>query len=155
LDTDGTTYFDTPGNPIRYNQGGGYAQIARRFFNDRLKLVVSGRYDKNENFEGRITPRGSIVLSLDKDNTRNLRGSVQTAFRFPAVADQWVDLDFGFLSVFGGLPQLREQYNFDENPVFPGTSNNPIIALPDESDGPYVFPEFRPERVTAYEIGYK
>jgi outer membrane receptor protein involved in Fe transport len=155
LNTEGTTYFDTPGNPIIYNQGGAYAQIGRRMFADRLKVTASARYDKNENFDGRITPRGSVVLTVDEDNQRYIRGSVQTAFRFPAVADQWVDLDFGFLQVFGGLPQLREQFGFDTNPVYPADNPNPIIAEPDFEAGPYQFPTFEPERVTAYEIGYK
>ncbi|MEM7550153.1 MAG: TonB-dependent receptor [Bacteroidota bacterium] len=155
LDTDGTTYADTPGNPILFNQVGAYAQISKRFLADRLKLTASGRYDRNENFDDRVTPRGSLVIALDKKNQRNLRGSVQTAFRFPSIAEQFVSLDVGVLDVFGGLPEVREQFDFENNPVFPGDNSNPIIAQADDSEGPFEFPEFQPERVTAYEVGYK
>lgn len=155
LNTEGTTFADTPGNPININQFGAYVQITKKMMGNRLKFTLSGRYDKNELFDGRVTPRGSLVYSIDSKKQHNLRASLQTAFRFPAVADQWVDLDVGAFRVIGGLPFFRNKYNFDDNPVYPLDNPNPLLGRADLSQGPYQFPRFRPERVTAYEIGYK
>jgi outer membrane receptor protein involved in Fe transport len=57
--------------------------------------------------------------------------------------------------VIGGLPQVQALYDFENNPVYPLTSANPVTGEPVLDDGPYVIPEFEPETVTAYEIGYK
>jgi len=96
-----------------------------------------------------------MVYSVDKDLDHTIRASVQTAYRFPSIADQWVNLDVGAYRVIGGLPQVHDLYNFDTNPVFPLSNANPVTGEPVTEDGPFVIPEFEPEKVTAYEIGYK
>jgi hypothetical protein len=83
------------------------------------------------------------------------RFSVQTAFRFPPIADQLVDLDVGAYRVIGGIPALHQKYNFDINPVYPLTGPNPLVDTPVVSNGPFKTPTFRPERVTALEAGYR
>src|SRR5690349_8350323 len=56
LNSQGTIFADTTGK-IKINEAGVYAQISQKLFGDALKLTASGRYDKNENFEGKFTPR--------------------------------------------------------------------------------------------------
>lgn len=155
INSEGTVFADTPGNPILSNQYGGYVQLNKPFFNDHLKLTLAARYDKNQYFKGRATPRFTLVYAVDKDFNHNIRGSVQTAYRFPSTADQWVNLDVGAYRVIGGLPQVHALYDFENNPVYPLSSANPVTGEPVTENGPYVFPEFEPETVTAYEIGYK
>jgi len=155
IDSDGTVFIDEPGNPVNFSQVGAYAQIARVLLNERLKITASARYDKNEFFKGRITPRGSAVFSLGQDYSHHIRASIQTAFRFPAIADQMVDLDVGPYRVIGGLPAVHQKYNIPENPVYPLSGRNPIIDTPVIENGPYQVPEFRPEWVVAMELGYK
>jgi iron complex outermembrane receptor protein len=155
INSEGTVFADTPGNPIMINQFGGFVQINKELLNEHLKLTLAARYDKNEYFKGRATPRLSLVYSVDKDLDHTIRASIQTAYRFPSIADQWVNLDVGAYRVIGGLPEVHALYNFDTNPVYPLSSANPVLGEPVLDDGPFVIPEFEPERVTAYEIGYK
>ncbi|MCB0495218.1 MAG: carboxypeptidase-like regulatory domain-containing protein [Cyclobacteriaceae bacterium] len=162
INTNGTVFFDKPGEPIYQSQYGMYGQLIETFFSDRLKLTLSGRYDKNSKFEGQITPRMSAVYSLDKDKTHNVRCSAQTAFRFASTADQWVDLSLGELQfngtqfdfrVIGGNEEVQQAYGLRNNPVFALSGNNPFTGTPESE--PYSLPIFRPETVQALEIGYK
>jgi outer membrane receptor protein involved in Fe transport len=59
---------------------GGYIQLQKAILNDVLKFTASGRYDKNENFEGRFTPRITASIKVAKDN--HIRLSYQQAYRF-------------------------------------------------------------------------
>jgi iron complex outermembrane recepter protein len=162
LNTDGTLFFDTPGNPIVQNEFGAFMQLIQPFFRERLTLTLSGRYDKNSSFMGRFTPRMSLVYSLDKEKLHNVRASTQTAFRFPATPDQWVDLSLGQMNingkqfnfrVIGGNTEVHQAYNITNQNVYALSGNNPFIGVP--KNEPYQVPVFRPETVTALEIGYR
>lgn len=155
INSEGTVFIDTPGNPVHIDQYGAFTQIARQMLNEQLKITASARYDKNKFFEGRFTPRASVVLSLGQDLTHHIRSSVQTAFRFPSIADQMVNLDIGPYTVLGGLPEVHSIYDIPANPVYPLSGRNPITDEPVTEFGPYIVPQFRPERVTAVEVGYK
>jgi len=155
ISSDGTIFIDEPGDPIIINQFGAFTQFTRKLINDRVKLAASARYDKNEYFDGKFTPRFSCVFSLGEEKTHNIRGSYQTAFRFPAIADQWLDLNTGMFTLIGGLPEIHNKYGFNDNPVYPLSGSNPITDHPVTEDGPYNIPEFGPEKVTAIELGYK
>ena len=155
INSDGTIFFDDPGKPILINQFGAFAQIGKDVLDKRVKLTASARYDKNENFKGVFTPRFSAVWSLDADKEHNVRMSYQTAFRFPSISDQWVDIAVGSYQVIGGLPQVQQKYDFDTNPVYPLSGSNPITDKPVIDQVPYVIPPFGPEKVTAMELGYK
>lgn len=144
LNSEGTLFADKDG-PIDINEFGGYIQASRRFMNDRLRLTVSGRYDKNENFEGRFTPRATALIKLSENN--NLRLSYQTAYRFPSTQQQWIDLEVsGGVRLMGGVQQLKDKYNFSGNPPYDINSNPPKQG---------VYPALRPESVVSYEAGYK
>jgi iron complex outermembrane recepter protein len=155
IDSKGTVFADEPGQPITMYIIGAYAQLAKAFWSERFKATASARYDKHEKFKGEFTPRFSMVYSLDPNKEHNIRASYQTAFRFPSTADQWTDFDVGFYRAIGGVPELHEKYDFDTNPVYPLSGSNPITDQPVVDDGPFVVPTFRPEKVTAMEIGYK
>jgi iron complex outermembrane recepter protein len=155
INSEGTVFADSPGHPITINQFGGFVQLNKEFLNEHLRVTLAARYDKNEYFKGRATPRISLVYSVDNDLNHTIRSSVQTAYRFPSIADQWVNLDVGAYRVIGGLPEVHDLYDFENNPVYPLSSANPVTGEPVMDQGPFELPEFEPERVTAYEIGYK
>lgn len=159
LNSEGTLFADTAGR-ISINEVGVYALVAKQFFNDVLKLTASGRYDKNQNFKGRFTPRFSAVVSVAKDH--NIRLSYQTAYRFPSTQNQWINLVVGGgVRLIGGLPQLRDFYNFNSNPVYTVESALAFAASANAgSPNPALlkqqqFGEYKPESVTSYEAGYK
>jgi outer membrane receptor protein involved in Fe transport len=155
INSEGTVFADTPGDPILIDQYGGYIQLNREFLNQHLRVTLAARYDKNQYFKGRATPRLSLVYAVDHELDHTIRASAQTAYRFPSIADQWVNLDVGAYRVIGGLPEVHGIYDFDNNPVYPLSSANPVTSEPVMDNGPFDLPEFEPERVTAYEIGYK
>ena len=145
LNSEGTLFADksvlNPGK-IMIQEVGAYAQVSQRLFEDVLKLSVSGRYDKNQNFDPRFTPRVSAVVKIAKDN--NLRFSYQEAYRFPSTQNQWINLVVsGGTVLAGGLQQMIDYYNLNGNPVY----NSLGTAIK--------FSAIKPERSSSYEFGYK
>jgi outer membrane receptor protein involved in Fe transport len=146
LNSQGTLFADSTG-AIGINEVGGYIQVSKSLFNDLVKITASGRYDKNQNFKGRFTPRATALVKLAKNN--NIRLSYQTAYRFPSTQQQWINLLVGgSLQLIGGNQSFRDFYNLNGNPVYAvvnGLPTNEVVTVTD----------FKPESVTSYEIGYK
>ncbi|MBZ5856045.1 TonB-dependent receptor [Flavihumibacter profundi] len=146
LNSEGTLFVDSAGR-IRIWEIGAYLQASRRFFNDKLKLTFSGRYDKNQNFEGRFTPRATAVVSVAKNS--NIRFSYQTAYRFPSTQQQWIDLTIGGgVQLIGGDKSFQTYYGFDKNAPYTLNADGSAGAT-------YKFNTFKPESVSSYELGYK
>jgi len=163
------TLFDDINNKITIQEGGAFVQLSKKLFEDRLKLSGSVRYDKNQNFEGRFTPRASMVYTM-ADN-HNFRASFQTGFRNPTPGDQYIKLNAGPITILGGVPDNSKGMNVYEN-TFTSTSLGPFFgafgaavgggATPEEaimqvkdllvkSDVEYI----KPERVQTFEVGYR
>lgn len=138
---------DDNGKEFRINEYGGYVQLMKRLADDHLKLTGSLRYDKNMNFKGQFSPRLSAVYTFL--GTQNIRASYQTGFRIPHNQDQYIDLVTPQAHLIGGLPFLRERYGLDKGPLFS------LQSIQAGTPTQYVFREFLPERIQAYEIGYK
>ncbi|MBX3238453.1 MAG: TonB-dependent receptor [Chitinophagaceae bacterium] len=154
LNSEGTLFIDYDG-PIKINEYGAYGQLTKKLFNDHLTLSVSGRYDKNDNFKGRFTPRATALVKLAQDH--NVRLSYQTAYRFPTTQQQYINLEVGggqFL--LGGLPWILQSQLAGGRPG-PNLSTQPLYRLNNSLDviGTYQYRELKPESVVSYEIGYK
>lgn len=171
LNSQGTIFADSAGR-ININEVGAYAQVSRSILNDRFKFSAAGRYDKNNNFDGRFTPRFTMVFKILQNH--NLRVSYQTAYRFPTTQNQWINLQVGAGTILlGGLPDLRKFYNFrsvtalNDNPgglpaytlesvraggalLAQGNVPGALGALKEAEFGKY-----KPETMKSYEIGYK
>lgn len=158
LNSRGTIFADTAGT-IGINEVGGYVQVQKWVLPDLLKLTVSGRYDKNENFDGRFTPRATALIKVAKDNSFRL--SYQQAYRFPSTQDQWINLKTPASVLIGGLPDFIDYYNFDTNPAYTSESvaayrasiagGAPNPTLLQQSD----FPIIKPEIANSYEAGFR
>jgi len=159
LNSQGTIFADTTG-PIGINEYGGYVQVQKRLLKDVLKLTGSIRYDKNQNFEGRFTPRFSALVKVAQDN--NIRLSYQTAYRFPSTQDQYINLLTGGANrLIGGLPQFETFFGFDKNP---GYTSESVVAYRNSvgagTPNPALlkaatFSKIKPETMKSFEIGYK
>jgi len=149
LNSKGTLFAENLlGGKIPIDETGGYIQISQKFLQDKIKLTASGRYDKNTNFEGRFTPRVSIVGEVAKD--QNIRVSYQTAYRFPSTQNQYINLLVnGGIRLMGGLPILREKYDFANNPAYN------LAKLQSGILEKQTFGDFKPESLTSIEVGYK
>jgi iron complex outermembrane receptor protein len=155
VNSNGTVFFDTPGHPININQFGTFIQINKDFLNDRLRITGAFRFDKNEFYTAQYTPRFSLIAFLDKKKEHSIRGTFQTAYRFPSIADQWVDINAGVFRTIGGMPEVQNSYNFNTIPLYPMSGRNPVKDKPITENGPIVLPGLKPEKVLSSEIGYK
>ena len=154
INSEGSIFFDKPGDPLEIYEIGAFLQYTDEWFSKRVFPNISLRLDKNQYFSTRITPRFSIVYDLDNQSSKFLRLSAQTAFRFPSVVDQWTDLYVAPVNVVGGQSILQDQYNLRDSNIYPLDGNNPVLSNPILTDV-FIMPEFGPEKVTAFEIGYK
>ena len=155
VNSNGTVFFDTPGHPININQFGTFVQINKDFLNDRLRITGAFRFDKNEFYTAQYTPRFSLIAFLDRKKEHSIRGTFQTAYRFPSIADQWVDINAGVFRTIGGMPEVQNSYNFNTIPLYPMSGRNPVKDKPVTENGPIVLPGLKPEKVLSSEIGYK
>jgi outer membrane receptor protein involved in Fe transport len=145
LNSQGTLFADG-GGIIGIGEYGGYIQATKNLFDQFLKLTVSGRYDKNDNFKGRFTPRATALFRVADNN--NIRVSFQTAYRFPSTQQQWIDLDVGSNTrLLGGVPYFQDKYNLNTNTYL-------LSGLPSNTTQYKVTP-FKAEAVSTYELGYK
>lgn len=159
----GGTIFDDLNKGIDINEYGAFAQIGKKVFNDRLKLSVSGRYDKSTNFEGRFTPRISGVFTVAPNN--NIRVSYQTGYRNPTTQNQYIDLSVagGRQRLIGGLPSFLDKYNLQTNRPYTDVSYRAFLgSVASGTPDPTLLKQYvfdprgvRPESVKAYEAGYK
>ena len=146
LNSEGTLFADTSGK-INIDEYGGYIQASRQIV-DRVKLTVSGRYDKNSNFDGRFTPRATALFKVAEN--KNIRVSYQTAYRFPSTQQQYIDLKVGAgTRLIGGNELFVNKYNLTGNPSYYYTSLQ--AGTPQQVTN---F-NFKPESVSTYELGYK
>ena len=148
LNSEGTLFADSTGK-IPINEYGAYVQATKKILDDRLTLIFSGRYDKNENFEGRFTPRFSAVIKVAEDN--NIRLSYQQAYRFGSTQQQWINLRVGGgTALIGGLETFHTFYHFNTNPIY-SIDNNLFAGSPQVK----IFNKFKAETVNSFEVGYK
>lgn len=138
LNSQGTIFIDTAGT-IPIYEVGGYIQTTKKFFNEHLTLSVSGRYDKNENFRGKFTPRYTALIKVAKNN--NIRISYQLAYRFPETQQQYIKLEAGTnIYLLGGLPWIIDVMG---------------KGVTDLKGKPFTYKEFKPETSNSFEVGYK
>ncbi|MBC7535889.1 MAG: TonB-dependent receptor, partial [Ferruginibacter sp.] len=145
LNSQGTLFADST-NPIGVREIGIYIQ-ASRDITSKLKLTASGRYDKNEYFKGRFTPRVTAVYKVAPNN--NVRLSYQTAYRFPSNQQQWINLDLNSYKLIGGNENFIKYYNFDTNPAYDRDSLAAGKTIQQK------FGQLKPESLSSFELGYK
>tara|TARA_R110002050_G_scaffold114567_7_gene230171 strand:+ start:271 stop:3162 length:2892 start_codon:yes stop_codon:yes gene_type:complete len=163
LRSNGTIFADYEGNDITISEIGSYAQASKRLLQEKLRLMGSLRYDKNENFDGQFSPRMAAVFT---EKNHNFRLSYQTGFRMPSTQAQHIDLNVISARLISGLPYYRDKYKIYENgyslasvqeytaAVAQGAS--PVGASATGLLEPVTsLPALSPEKVKAIEIGYK
>ncbi|MCO6498341.1 MAG: TonB-dependent receptor [Chitinophagaceae bacterium] len=148
LNSEGTLFADST-KKIPINEYGAYLQATKKMANDHLTIIASARYDKNDNFDGRFTPRVSFVIKVAEDN--NIRMSYQQAYRFGSTQQQWINLRVGGgTALIGGVQAFRDFYHFNTNPVY-GIDDNLFAGNPTVKN----LAKFKAETVNSFELGYK
>ncbi|MBZ0244938.1 MAG: TonB-dependent receptor [Cyclobacteriaceae bacterium] len=171
LFSSGTIFNEAPTDGVNFeripiNEYGMYVQVAKTLA-EKLKLAGLLRYDKNENFDGRITPRLSAVYEAAKNH--NIRASFQTGFRNPDTQAQFIYFPSSSGILLGSTEANAARYGVHNGGGYTdgsysayrasggsldpttGATNGGNPALLVTADIPYV----APERLHAYELGYK
>jgi outer membrane receptor protein involved in Fe transport len=161
LESQGTLFaLQDNGDEFDIDEWGAFAQFGKQVMGGDLDLSASFRYDKNEYFDGQLSPRASAILTV-ADN-HNIRASFQRGFRIPTTQDQFIDLDVVSRRLIGSNPALVDRYNFETNTVYTGVADaraalaggatiNQAMALVEE----FEFEDFQPEKIQTWEVGYK
>ena len=172
LNSGGTIFTDYDGS-IDYSEYGSYVQASKKFLaEERMKVTASIRYDKNEFFDGKFSPRLSLTYSAGDRKQHNIRTSFQTGFRNPDTQSLFIGFDVGRAILVGSSPD-----NLDR--ILPGTSltgrdayYNSYTRTSAENFGAalaggmsiedasallesVVTPLVEQEKVTAFDIGYR
>jgi iron complex outermembrane receptor protein len=163
LNSEGTLFaLKDDGSEFDMDEFGTYVQLGRGFLDNRLRLQGSLRYDKNEFFAGQFSPRFSATYTLLGNHT--FRASFQRGFRIPTTQDQFIDLDVVTRRLIGNNPLLVDRYNFESNTVYRTESVEAARdALASGASAeqarqglvPVEFEQFRTEKVSTFEVGYK
>ena len=167
---DGNYFINPKDNDknLNYWKGGGFIQGSKTFLNQKIKVVLTLRADKNQYFNLRLNPRGSAIYSLNENN--HLRISYQNGYRFPSLFEAFSNINSGGVKRVGGLPIMSQ--GIFENSYLRKTiddftaavnqdinvnklSQNEAISknkgLLRKNDYTYLKPEY----VNSFEIGYK
>jgi outer membrane receptor protein involved in Fe transport len=145
--SEGTIFSDTAGRRIQNNEFGIYGGVEKRVLDDKMKLNVSARLDKNQNFPYLFSPAASVVYEPARE--QYLRASFSSAIRNPTLQDQYLYLFVGRALLAGNIggyddlvtvPSLGAA--FDYNREFDSLSFFDVAPV-------------RPERVRTLEAGYR
>ena len=171
LNSSGTIFTDDDG-PIKYNEYGAYLQIQKKFADDHFKFTGSLRYDKNEFFDGFVSPRLSLLYNFGAQRNQNVRVSFQQGFRNPTTQDLFIGLNVGRAILVGSAPDNldRDVRNFpvslpgqtivgnDQVTIVGRAAYENAFSLNSINEGnPQAVntPIVQPEEITAYELGYR
>ncbi|WP_392345589.1 TonB-dependent receptor domain-containing protein [uncultured Polaribacter sp.] len=140
-----------------------YTQVQKGFLEEeRLKVTASIRYDKAQNFDGNFSPRVSFAYAAGENKNQNFRASFQTGFRNPTTQDQYIGLDVGSAILLGGVEDNLDRFS---TTFADGTGASYTLTGRDVYANSYTAASggtvkadvdyIKPEKVTAYEVGYR
>lgn len=157
-----------PGQNLVYGKTGGFVQLSRPFFANRLKVAGSLRLDKNTYFAARLNPRVSVVYS--PTDAHHIRLSYQNGYRFPSLFEGFTNINSGGVKRVGGLPIMSQ--GIYENAYLVTSINAFQTAITTDVNtggsttaqaiqknqgllrkSPYTY--LKPEQVNSVEVGYK
>ena len=144
--SNGTIFSDTGSATIQNNEAGIYIGLEKKILNEKLKLNLTCRLDKNENFDYLISPALSAVYVFKLDHI--LRASFGSAIRNPTLTDQYLYYNVGRailkgnLDGYDSLVTIPSLFDFFNSKKFEDLSY-------------FNLPPVRPEQVRTIEAGYR
>ncbi len=153
------------GNDIYYKKIGVFSQITKTFFDDKLKLFASLRYDYNPEFNPKLTPRLAAVYTFKQNH--NFRFTYQQGYRFPALFEALSYVNNGRVKRVGSLSYIDEGLGYLENSYTQASviNFNAAVSAQGNTDAAALanrnllvaanLPKARPEHISSFEVGYK
>lgn len=145
----GTIFSDTTGESISNYEFGAFAGWEKKF-DEKLKVGVTGRLDKNQNFD----LLGSFAISLvyNINNLNTIRASFSSAIRNPTLQDQYLYYNVGRAILLGNLDGYDSLVTSDDIENFLGSNAQ---ERSDYEWSYYSIDPVRPEKVQTAEVGYR
>lgn len=153
------------GSNVYYKKFGGFAQVTKTFFDEKLKLFGSLRYDYNPEFDPKFTPRLAAVYTFNQRH--NFRFTFQQGYRFPALFEALSYVNNGRVKRVGSLSYINDGLGYLENSYTQASvvNFNAAVAAAGNTDAAALanrdllvvanLPKARPEQITSFEVGYK
>jgi outer membrane receptor protein involved in Fe transport len=153
------------GNNVYYKKFGGFVQVTKTFFDEKLKLWASVRGDYNPEFTLKYTPRIAAVYTVNKNH--NLRVTYQQGYRFPALFEALSYVNNGRVKRVGSLSYINEGLGYLDNSYTQASVVNFNAAVKAAGNSDEValanrdllvvanLPKAGPEKINSFEAGYK
>jgi iron complex outermembrane receptor protein len=157
------------GQDVYYKKFGGFAQVTKTLFDNKLKLFGSIRGDYNPYYDPKFTPRLAAVYSATENH--NFRFTFQNGYRFPALFEALSYVNNGRVKRVGSLPFINDGLGYLGNSYTQAsvaTFNAAVNAAAGNASGTDAtalanrnllqvadLPKARPEQITSFEVGYK
>ena len=153
------------GSNIYYKKFGGFVQVTKKFFEEKLKLWGSLRADHNPEFTPKLTPRLAAVYTVKEKH--NFRFTFQKGYRFPALFEALSYVNNGRVKRVGILPVINEGLGYRENSYTQSSVAifNAAVKTAGNTDAaalanrnllePGALAGGRPEGISSFEVGYK
>lgn len=153
------------GDNVYYKKLGAFSQVTKTFFQEKLKVFGSLRFDYNPEFDPKFTPRLAAVYTPVKN--QNFRFTFQQGFRFPALFEALSYVNNGRVKRVGSLSYINEGLGYLDNSYTQSsvTNFNAAVRAAGNTDAAGLanrgllqvanLPKARPEKITSFEIGYK
>lgn len=139
--------YDTTFRKIFNWEVGAYIGWERKFFNEKLKVSLATRIDKNQNFPVVASPAGSLVYLPNKDHT--IRAGFSAAIRNPTLADQYLNYDVGRAILVGNINGFNDLITVESFIDYLNTGRN------DTTLDYFDVAPIEPEKVRTVEAGYR
>ncbi|MET0298432.1 MAG: TonB-dependent receptor, partial [Flavitalea sp.] len=157
------------GDNVYYKKFGGFAQVTKTFFNEKLKVFGSLRLDYNTEFDPKFNPRIAAVYTASEKH--NFRVSFQDGYRFPALFEALSFVNNGNIRRVGGLSYINDGLGYLDNSytlssinTFNAAVNKDRAAGMTANDAALKnrellevtsLSETTPEQIKSFEAGYK
>jgi len=165
-------YFVNPdpakvGQTFSYSKTGGFVQVGREFWDNKLRLTATLRADRNDYFSTKFNPRFTAVYSPVEE--QNIRVSFQSGYRFPSIFEAFSNVNSGGVKRIGGLKilsngVLENSYLKNSIDAFQaavtrdfnaGITTSAAIANNKSRLVKNYYEYIKPEHINSFEIGYK
>ncbi len=144
----GTIFSDTGNVKITNYEYGFYAGLEKKIADEKLKLNLTARLDKNKNFDFIVSPAASAVYSINKNNI--LRLSFSAGIRNPTLQDQYLYYNVGRATLLGNLN------GYDSLVTVPSIQDYYSNTFVDRNKLVYFnVAKIKPEKVKSIELGYR
>ena len=153
------------GDNVYYKKFGAFTQVTKTFFDEKLKLFGSIRFDYNPEFDPKLTPRLAAVYTVKEKH--NFRFTYQQGYRFPALFEALSYVNNGRVKRVGSLAYINEGLGYLENSYTQASvvNFNAVVSAAGNSDSAALtnktllqwanLPNARPEKINSFEVGYR